>query len=426
MRTRSLPLALIAMAAPVWTQPLGLFDGHNDIGTLTTPGTAAYDPAKFVYSVSSGGENMWAASDDLHFVWKKISAVDVALGADIAFATTTGNNHKKGVLIIRQSLDADSAYCDAALHLDGLTSLQCRERKGGPTFEIQQAIVGAKRLRLEKRGAKFHVFAANAEGRPLRFTGGSISVAMEGEFYIGLGVCAHDKNAFEQVEFSNVSIGSPTGNQAEMTTLEVAPVRGDRRALHVEQGELANPKWFADGKSIAFWVLPQKMHMEIELARGAVAKHSDAGFSDAAVRVFAAKRRGKMHLYTESDGRKTWLTEGKNNNTDPRLTAGNAVVFTSDRSGTYQLWRLSLEPGTTLDPLTNDDDFANAKPFVSPDGLRVAFVSTPKAKGEPSIRVMTFADKKIVSLAKCNLSFGSWQTSPWSPDSRSVVFVTHD
>ncbi len=419
--------ALLAIWTPLWSQSLGLFEGHNDIGTLTTPGTASYVATKHIYNVSSGGENMWAASDSFHFVWKKVSARDVALGADIAFATNSGNSHKKGVLMIRQSLDADSAYCDAALHLDGLTSLQCRERKGGPTFEIQQAIVGAKRLRLEKRGAKFQVFASNAanvEGQQLRFTGGSISVPMEGEFYIGLGVCAHDKKAFEQVEFSNVSIGPVTESQPTMTTLEVAPVRGDRRALHVEPGEIANPKWFADGKSIAFVAVP-KQRMEIEIAKGAVAKSSEAGFSDPKGRVFAAKKRGKMHLYTESDGRKSWLTEGKSNNGDPRVTAdGDALVFVSDRSGTPQLWRMSLQQGALAEPLTSDEEFANNRPFLSPDGLRVAFISTPKAKGEPSIRVMTLADKKIVSLARCNLSFGSWQSSPWSPDSGVVVFVT--
>ena len=39
--------------------------------------------------------------------------------------------------MIRQSLDADSAYVDVALHGDGLTSLQFREAKGAATHEVQ-------------------------------------------------------------------------------------------------------------------------------------------------------------------------------------------------------------------------------------------------------------------------------------------------
>ena len=96
------------------------------------------------YTVSGSGENMWAAADAAHFVWTKATG-DIALSASIAFATAGGNAHKKAMLMIRQTLDAASPYCDAALHGDGLLSLQCREKQGGPTFEIRQAIAGATR-----------------------------------------------------------------------------------------------------------------------------------------------------------------------------------------------------------------------------------------------------------------------------------------
>jgi hypothetical protein len=53
------------------------------------------------------------------------------LTADIAIPGTGGDAHRKAVLMIRQSLDADSPYADAALHGSGLTSLQSRSDKGG-------------------------------------------------------------------------------------------------------------------------------------------------------------------------------------------------------------------------------------------------------------------------------------------------------
>ena len=40
--------------------------------------------------------------------------------------------------MIRQSLDPDSAYADAALHGDGLTSLQFRPTAGGETLEVSR------------------------------------------------------------------------------------------------------------------------------------------------------------------------------------------------------------------------------------------------------------------------------------------------
>ena len=60
----------------------------------------------------------------------------MSLTAEVSFTTTTGDPHKKAVLMMRQSLDPDSAYADAAVHLSGLTSLQSRDAKGAATHEV--------------------------------------------------------------------------------------------------------------------------------------------------------------------------------------------------------------------------------------------------------------------------------------------------
>ena len=62
-------------------------------------------------------------ADAFQFAWKKISG-DVEISADVSFPNSGGNEHKKAVLMLRQSLDADSVYADVALHGNGLTSLQ--------------------------------------------------------------------------------------------------------------------------------------------------------------------------------------------------------------------------------------------------------------------------------------------------------------
>ena len=50
---------------------------------------------------------------------KKVSG-DVAITADVNFIGTGAVAHRKAALMIRQSLDADSAYADVAVHGDGL------------------------------------------------------------------------------------------------------------------------------------------------------------------------------------------------------------------------------------------------------------------------------------------------------------------
>ena len=137
-----------AQAAPVL---VGIFEDHADVGTVLHPGSVDYDPAKRSYTISGSGENMWFATDAFHFAWKKVSG-DVTLTADIAFLTKTGNEHKKAVLMLRQSLDADSVYADVALHASGLTSLQFRDEKGAVTREIQSNLSAPARLRIARRG----------------------------------------------------------------------------------------------------------------------------------------------------------------------------------------------------------------------------------------------------------------------------------
>ena len=106
--------------------PLGIFEGHQDVGTVLHPGSVAYDAASRSYTVTGSGENMWQAKDAFHFVWKQASG-DLAVTADVSFPAAGTEPHRKACLMIRQSLDAGSAYVDAALHGDGLTSLQFRE-----------------------------------------------------------------------------------------------------------------------------------------------------------------------------------------------------------------------------------------------------------------------------------------------------------
>src|SRR5205814_1773001 len=133
---------------------LGLFEGHSDVGTVLHPGSVEYDASHRTYQISGSGDNMWAATDAFHFVCKKVSG-DVTLTADVSILGAGGDGHRKAVLMIRQSLDTDSAYVDAARHGDGLTSIQSRLEKGGNSSEVQSNVSKPTRLRIAKRGDSF-------------------------------------------------------------------------------------------------------------------------------------------------------------------------------------------------------------------------------------------------------------------------------
>src|SRR5262245_6072163 len=131
--------------------PVGIFEGHEDVGAVLHPGSVAHDAAGRSYTVAGSGENMWSTRDAFHYAWKKASG-DLSLTADVSFLGAGKEPHRKACLVIRQSLDADSAYVDLALHGDGLTSLQFREARGAATHEVQANVSAPRRLRIEKMG----------------------------------------------------------------------------------------------------------------------------------------------------------------------------------------------------------------------------------------------------------------------------------
>ena len=191
--------------------PMGLFTNNSDVGLPSTigAGAATYDAASKTYTISGGGENMWANADHFHYVWKKMSG-DVALTATINFVGTTPSTgtpdpHRKACLVIRQTLDSDAVYADAAAHGNGLTSLQWRDAKGAVTHEVQTDIDGPKQLRIEKRG-NYVSMSVGGPGEALQPAGGAARVDFTGDFYVGLAVSAHNTGRIEKVEFSNVAL----------------------------------------------------------------------------------------------------------------------------------------------------------------------------------------------------------------------------
>ena len=243
----TLCLAVASSSLSAHEGSLGLFTDHSDIGAPQRAGTVAHDAAAGTYTIGGGGVNMWFRTDSFHYVWKKVEG-DAALAADITFQGTGGNAHRKGVLMIRQTLEHDSAYADVAFHGDGLTSLQFREAAGDVTHEVQTAIQAPKRLRLEKAGDYVYMSLAGEDG-VLKPSGCSTRLPFKGTFYIGIGVCAHDEKAFETAVFSNVVIGPPSAEvTAVRSSLEfVYAGSADRRSLHHTNEVIDAVTWAPDG-----------------------------------------------------------------------------------------------------------------------------------------------------------------------------------
>jgi TolB protein len=463
LRSRSLlfvrligSVLLLTLGSRVFAQnasPVGMFESHGDVGSVLHAGSVDYDASKRTYTVSGSGENMWFAADAFQFAWKKMSG-DVTLSADISFLTKTGNEHKKAVLMLRQSLDADSVYADVALHASGLTSLQFRDEKGIVTREVQSNVSGPKRLRIAKRGD--YVYMALAADGDFEVAGGWLRIPLQGPFYVGIGVCSHDKDVVEQAVFSNVVVTQPapaTGQPVLYSTLETIDIdSADRRVSYLAKGRFEAPNWMRDGKAFLFnrdghiERLPVDGGQPVRIDTGFAARcNNDHGISPDATQLaisdnsqgdhesqvyivpvtggtprritqkspsywhgwspdgktlaFVGQRNGDFDIYTipAAGGEETRLTTAKGLDDGPEYSPdGKYIYFNSERTGHMQIWRMKSD-GSDQEQVFSDD-FNNWFPHISPDGQWMVFLTyEADVTGHPEnknvmLRLMSLAD----------------------------------
>ena len=481
-------LTLVASPARAATSSLGIFQDHGDVGTVLHPGSAEYDAAQQSYTISGSGANMWFGEDDFHYLWTKVSG-DVSLTADIAFLGETGDNHRKAVLMIRQSLDGNSAAVDLARHGDGLTSLQFRDAAGANAHEVQSNVSAPRTVRIEKRGDYFYAFVSGSDGK-LQVAGASTKLVLTGPFYIGIGVCAHDKEAMQKAVFSNVrlmSLPAATGKLVLYSVLETIPIRStDRRVAYVAPVHFEAPNWSRDGSFFLFnsegkmrrlalnqtepttiatdpqdrcnndhGISPDGQSMAISDQSGSSQKSSIYivpivggtprqitqnspsywhGWSpDGKTLAFAGQRDGDFDIYTipVGGGQETRLTTAKGLDDGPEYSPdGEYIYFNSERTGSMQIWRMKAD-GSAQEQVLSDET-NDWFPHISPDGKWMVFLSYEKsvaghpAEKDVALNLMSMDDKKVHVLTKLFGGQGTINVPSWSPDSLKLAFVSYE
>jgi len=187
--------------------PVGIFATHSEVGRAS--GSASYDPQQQTYLVAGSGQNMWDARDDFHFVWKRISG-NFILSTRARFIGAGVEEHRKIGWTIRPSLDPGSAHVTAALHGNGLMSLQFRRHTGGITEEIKSpdSLPNADAvIQLERRDGEY--FMSVARFGDTLVTQRLTTVSLPDTVYVGLFVCAHNDTVMERATFRNVRITTP-------------------------------------------------------------------------------------------------------------------------------------------------------------------------------------------------------------------------
>ena len=435
-------VAILFCVPQLWSQSpgaVGIFENHSDVGTVLHAGSVDYDPSARTYTIAGSGENMWSVADAFQFAWKKMSG-DVTLSADISFLTKTGNEHKKAVLMLRQSLDADSVYVDVALHASGLTSLQFRDEKGAVTREIQSNISAPKRLRIAKRGDYVYMSLVSA-GSELSPAGGWLRIPLEGPFYVGLGVCSHDKEVVEKALFSHVELTQPepaTGKPVLYSALETITIdSADRRVAYLAPGRFEAPNWTRDGSAFLFnrngriERLPVDGGQPTQLDTGFATRcNNDHGISpDATQLAISDNSQGDheslVYLVPFGGGTPRRITQNSPSYWHGWSPDGKTLAFVGQRNGEFDIYAIPAETPAGA-PAPQETRLTTAKglddgPEYSPDGKYIYFNSERtghmqiwRMKPDGSEQEQVFSD-----------DLNNWFPHI-SPDGQWMVFLTYD
>jgi TolB protein len=425
--------------------PVGIFEGHTDIGTNVKPGSATYIPETGQYVISGAGYNVWADHDEFQFVWKKMKG-DFIISTRAEFLGSWVNYHRKVGVMVRKTLDGNSAHVNTVEHGDGLTSLQFRRSAGATTEEIKAKLTKANIIELERHGNQY-IMRAAIYGEP--FVADTVNdIDLGDEVYVGLFVGSHNADVVETGVFSNVRLTIPfkgvADNETQMklgSNLEILEIAsGKRSILYSVPYSIQAPNWAKDGKYLIFNddkglinrfdlasksvsvvntgivknnnndhvisfdgntlglsssvnALGWSIIYIVPIAGGTPKQITPKGPSylhgwspDGNFLVFCGERKGEYDVYKvpSGGGPEIRLTETKGLDDGPEYTPdGKYIYFNSVRSGTMQIWRMKPD-GKDPEQVTNDE-FNNWFAHISPDGKWLVFISFLKDEVQPGI-----------------------------------------
>src|SRR5215471_8057726 len=249
------------LASPAAAQrPIGIFDREGDVGHVSPAGSISYDSAREAYLVAGSGQNMWGGRDDFHFVWTRLTG-NFLLSTRARFVGAGVEEHRKIGWTIRPTLETSGVHVTAALHGNGLASLQYRRSAGGTTEEVKSADslpeAADAEIQLERRDGVY--FMSIARFGDTLVTTRLDSLSLPDTVYVGLFVCAHNDTIVERAEFSDVRITIPAGPKlvpygdylgSRLEVLDVAT--GNATVVHRYDGSFQAPNWTRDGTALIY------------------------------------------------------------------------------------------------------------------------------------------------------------------------------
>ena len=212
------------------------------------------------------------------------------------------------------------------------------------------------------------------------------------------------------IDCNNDHVLSPDNNQLAVShftnedatsRIYILPLAGGTPRLVTEKGPSYLHGWSPDGKRLAY----------------------------------CAERNGQYDIYTISvdGGAETQLTDLPGLDDGPEYSPdGKHIWFNSVRTGLMQVWRMEAD-GSNPTHMVKED--ANCWfPHVSPDGEWVVYIAYGKGDVEPGdhpanknveLRLIPADGGESKTIAKLFGGQGTINVNSWSPDNRTIAFVSY-
>jgi Tol biopolymer transport system component len=436
LKSITISLCFIASCALSRAQKMGAFEGHGDVGAVQHRGSANFNVSTQRYELTGSGSNIWLNHDEFQFLWKKMKGDFILQARGILIGPGT-ESHRKYGWMIRSGLDTSSAMVCAALHGNGLTSLQYRKTFAANVEQDTFTIRFPDVIELERRGTQFIMSVAHFGETYV--TQQVSNIDLGDEVYVGLYICAHNKDVVEKASFDNVRIIIPARSDfvpyhdyigSHIETMDVAT--GHREIVFTSTASLQAPNWMPDNSSLIYNSNGLMYKLDLKTRRPAVLNtdtvkrnnndhvlsfdgkmlglsSSDGKYNSIVYTVSASggtpkriTRVGPSYLHGWSPDKKYLVFTGERGDgnfdiyrvpsaggAEVRLTNaaalddgpeyspdGQYIYFNSARSGTMQIWRMNKD-GSNQVQITSDE-FNNWFPHISPDGKWIQFLSFSK------------------------------------------------
>ncbi|MEO5895021.1 MAG: hypothetical protein ABIS06_04920 [Vicinamibacterales bacterium] len=232
MKSSSNLAAGAAFVAALWLCAPGVAHAQSvpppwsaaDLGNPQLPGSSGLSDG--VFTIDAAGEDVWASSDQFHFVYRAIAG-DVEIIARIDSFSASHRWAKAGVMI-RESLAANAPHAYALLSFENGVASQRRTAAGAQSSSTAGPWVTTPYwVRLVRAGTRVAAYSSSDGASWDLVESGTI--ALGDTAYVGIAVTSHEESALARAVVSGVRVttsSEPTPAPAPAQSISSADVGG--------------------------------------------------------------------------------------------------------------------------------------------------------------------------------------------------------